>query len=102
MNYVFVNILCLCFIKEKCEGDFFGDIPNEKFNIIMRCAYFGKKVLKDCFQMIENYCVENQVTIQELNSIFKDCLVSKEIVYQSSDSSGIVIIIVIIMSLHIN
>lgn len=70
------------------DNSFHGDIPQEKFNIIMRCAYFGKNYVKENLQIIENYCLSNNKTANFLNSCFKNCLVSKKIVYQNSQSAG--------------
>ena len=73
-----------------CEEQFHGDIPEEKFNIIMRCAHYGKGVIKEYLDKIQKICESKNMDARFLNQSFKNLLVPKEMVYQNSDSTGII------------
>ena len=56
----------------------------------MRCAYFGKKVIKEDLGYVQKFCDSNNMDARSLNQSFKNLLVPKEFVYQNSDSTGII------------
>lgn len=56
----------------------------------MRCAHFGKSVIKEYLGDIQKYCDSKSMDAQFLNQSFKNLLVPKRFVYQNLDSTGII------------
>lgn len=56
----------------------------------MRCAHFGKSVIKEYLGYVQKYCDSQSMDAQFLNQSFNNLLVPKEFVYQNSDSTGII------------
>lgn len=59
----------------------------------MRCAHYAKEYISEYLKLVESFCSSNNITAKSLIIMFKDCLVSKDILYHNSGSTGIVILI---------
>jgi hypothetical protein len=83
---IFITYIFILFLES--DKDYFGDIPNEKFNVIMRCAFFAKENATENLKEIKEFCSKNKITSQKITELFKNCLVSKKIIYQNYHSTG--------------